>query len=94
MFPIIDIATGAISRFRMSGQALASVVQSAVKRAGLDPAQYGGHSLRAGCATAAAANGASDLAIMARTGHSSVAMVSRYVRHGSVFAVDPLAGVL
>jgi integrase len=94
LFPIIDVNTGAISRRRVSGHGLAEVVQSAVKRAGLDPARYGGHSLRAGCATAAAANGASDLAIMRRTGHSSVAMVGRYVRHASVFAVDPLAGVL
>jgi hypothetical protein len=31
---------------------------------------------------------------MGRTGHKSVEMVGRYVRHGSLFAVDPLAGVL
>jgi len=45
-------------------------------------------------ATAAAANGASDRAIMSRTGHKTSEMVSRYVRHGSLFAVDPLRGVL
>jgi integrase len=60
----------------------------------LDPSRYAGHSLRAGCATAGAANGASDLAIQTRTGHKSLAMVGRYVRHASLFALDPLAGAL
>jgi len=31
---------------------------------------------------------------MERTGHKSAAMLGRYVRHGSLFASDPLAGVL
>jgi integrase len=79
---------------RLSGAAVCGVVQSAAKRAGLDPALYGGHSLRAGCATAAAASGASDVAIMSRTGHRSAAMMGRYVRPGRLFAMDPLAGVL
>ena len=31
---------------------------------------------------------------MGRTRHKSMAMLKRYVRHGSLFAVDPLRGVL
>jgi integrase len=84
----------AVTRRRLSGCAVAAVVRSAARRAGLDASRYAGHSLRAGCATAAAANGAPDLAIMRRTGHASLAMLSRYVRHGSLFACDPLAGAL
>jgi integrase len=85
---------GQVSHRRLHPSAVGSIVQAAAKRAGLDPARYGGHSLRAGCVTAAAAGGAGELAIMERTGHKSVGMVRRYVRHGRLFAVDPLAGAL
>jgi integrase len=79
---------------RMTGESVGDLVQEAAKRAGLDPSRYGAHSLRAGCATAAAAAGASDVAIMTRTGHASAAMLRRYVRPGRLFAIDPLRGVL
>lgn len=85
---------GELERRRLAPRSVAAVVKLAAGRVGLDASEYGGHSLRAGCATAAAANGASDTAIMGRTGHRSAAMVGRYVRHGNLFAVDPLAGVL
>ena len=94
LFPQLTMPGDAVTHKRMDGRAVAAIVKAAAERAGLDASRYGGHSLRAGCATAAAANGASDLAIMGRTGHRSVAMVGRYVRHGSLFAVDPLAGAL
>lgn len=93
LFCLVSSA-GSVQRRRLSGSAIAAVVQSAAKRAGLDPSKYGGHSLRSGLATAAAAAGAPELAIAARTGHASLEMLRRYVRHGSLFAVDPLAGVL
>jgi integrase len=94
VFPQLTQPGDAVTRKRMQGRAVAEVVKAAARRAGLDASVYGGHSLRAGCATAAAENGASDLAIMARTGHRSVSMVNRYVRSGSLFALDPLAGAL
>jgi integrase len=85
---------GAIERRHLDGSAIAEIVQGAAKRAGLDASRYGAHSLRAGLATAAAAAGAGELAIAARTRHTSLEMVRRYIRHGTLFAVDPLAGVL
>jgi integrase len=94
LFPQLVQPGDAVTHKRMQGRAVAEVVKAAARRAGLDASVYGGHSLRAGCATTAAENGASDLAIMARTGHRSVAMVGRYVRSGSLFALDPLAGAL
>jgi len=48
-------------------------------------AEYAGHSLRAGLATQAAMNGASELAIMKQTGHRSLATVRKYIREGSLF---------
>jgi integrase len=59
--------------------------------AGLDPALYAGHSLRAGLATSAAIAGASERAIMNQTGHRSTSMVRRYIRDGSLFR-DNAAG--
>lgn len=61
--------------------------------AGLDPATVAGHSLWAGLATAAAAAGASERAIMAQTGHRSTAMVRRYIRSGELFRDNAAAVV-
>lgn len=57
------------------------IVKRLVRRARLaNPDSYGGHSLRAGFVTEAAANGATDRQIMKHTGHKSIAMVHRYMR--------------
>jgi integrase len=64
---------------------VARVVKKLAERAGLDPAKYAGHSLRAGHATSAAIAGASERSIMNQTGHRSVQMVRRYIRDGILF---------
>ena len=76
---------GQILPSRLSGLDVARVVKKLAKLAGLDPATYSGHSLRAGHATSAAASGASERSIMNQTGHKSVQMVRRYIRDGSLF---------
>jgi site-specific recombinase XerD len=91
----LGIATGALFRpvnrhgrmqpGRLSGFAVALVVKRYAAAAGLDPAKYAGHSLRAGLATAAAIGGASERSIMNQTGHRSTAMVPRYIRDGNLF---------
>ena len=63
---------------------VARLVKRAAAAAGLDPAHYAGHSVRAGLATAAIA-GAGERAIMKQTGHTSRAMVDRYIRDGDLF---------
>lgn len=65
---------------RASGADVARIVKKLAERAGLDPAKFAGHSLRAGHATSAAASGASERSIMNQTGHRSVQMVRRYIR--------------
>ncbi|MSP50529.1 MAG: hypothetical protein EXQ95_14555 [Alphaproteobacteria bacterium] len=72
---------------------VALVVKATAKAAGLDPAKYAGHSLRAGLATSAAAAGASERSIMAQTGHKSVVMARRYIRSGEVFRENAAAVV-
>lgn len=77
---------GQVSQSRLSDKAVALVVKRAAAAAGLDPADYAGHSLRSGMATSAARAGASERAIMEQTGHKSTAMVRRYIRRGLLFA--------
>lgn len=48
--------------------------------------KFYGHSLRAGFATAAAAAGVEERAIMKQTRHRSSATVRRYIRDGELFA--------
>jgi integrase len=70
---------------RLAAADVARVVKKLAFLAGLDPARYAGHSLRAGHATSAAIAGASERSIMNQTGHRSVQMVRRYIRDGSLF---------
>jgi site-specific recombinase XerD len=90
------IQTGdTVTQIRMSGEAIADIVQRSVEMIGLDPRQYGAHSLRAGVATEAAIRGASDRQIMAITGHKSVAVMQRYIRRpGAFLKDDPIAAAL
>ena len=66
-------------------------MQVAVATVGYDPARFGGHSLRAGFATAAARAGVPEAQIMAQTGHKSLPVLRGYIRRGSLFA-DNAAG--
>lgn len=79
---------------RLCDRAVADVVKRTAAAAGLDPALFSGHSLRAGLATSAAAAGVSERAIMATTGHKSERMVRRYIRDGNLFRENAAAAVL
>ena len=65
---------------------VADVVKHYAKAAGLDPAEFAGHSLRAGFVTSAAERGAKTDRIMDHTGHQSAAMVRIYTRRSDAFA--------
>ncbi|MBA3534258.1 MAG: tyrosine-type recombinase/integrase [Ardenticatenales bacterium] len=82
---------GTVKPTRLSARAMATVVKRCAECTGLDPSRFGGHSLRAGLATSAAAVGVSERDIMRQTGHKSEAMVRRYVREGNLFR-DNAAG--
>lgn len=79
---------------RLKGQAVCELVQRCVRLTGLDSDRYGAHSLRAGLVTACLAAGASELAVMQRTGHKQVSTLQRYLRPATAFQVDPLAKAL
>jgi site-specific recombinase XerD len=78
---------------RMKPEAVALVVKRYAAVAGLDPAKYAGHSLRAGLVTQAAINGVQEMAIMRQTRHKSSEMLRKYVRDASLFRENASARV-
>ncbi|MGI4831627.1 MAG: site-specific integrase [Janthinobacterium lividum] len=80
---------GRIGERGLHRDSVGAILKRAVARAGFDPANYGGHSLRAGFATQAARNGATAFDIMRQTGHRSITTVSRYVRDAQIFRDAP-----
>jgi hypothetical protein len=57
---------------RLSAQSIAHIVKIYAERVGLDPAQFAGHSMRAGFLTSAAKRGASIFKMMDQSRHRSV----------------------
>ena len=82
---------GKLQPGRLTAQSVALVIKRYAQLIGKDPAVFAGHSLRAGHATQAAANGASERSIMNQTGHKSLKMVRRYIREGSLFRENAAA---
>ena len=75
-----------VRRGRLSGQTVALIVQRTAQRAGLPaPEAFAGHSLRSGCATQAAVEGAPERAIMRQGRWRSAATVRRYIRTGDLW---------
>lgn len=85
---------GHIASGRLSGDAVSDIVKERVAAVGLDPASYSGHSLRSGFATSAARAGVSTLKIRAQTGHTTDAMLARYVRDGELFVGNAAGAIL
>ncbi len=61
------------------------MVTGAVEAAGYDPAEYAGHSLRAGFLTSGAENGASLFKLMEVSRHKSMDTLRGYVRRAELF---------
>ena len=78
----------------LGARAIGELVKQAASDAGLDPSEFGGHSLRAGFVTSAAERGAKAERIMDHTGHQSVAMVRVYTRRSDAFADHAGDGLL
>ena len=70
---------------RLSDHAVARILQARAAAAGLEPTQYGGHSLRAGFVTAAARAGADVWKIQQVSRHRSMQVLSGYVRDARLF---------
>lgn len=69
----------------LTSQSVALVVKHYAEAAGLDPAEFAGHSLRAGFLTSAAEAGADVLRMMEVSRHKRVETVQGYVRRANLF---------
>jgi integrase len=76
---------GRVSRNRLSGNAIAEIVKRYTRAAGLDPALFSGHSLRAGFVTSALEHGADIFAVMNVTRHERVETLKGYDRRAKSF---------
>jgi site-specific recombinase XerD len=70
----------------ISDKAVALILKQYAGKAGLDPAVFSGHSLRAGLATSAALAGAGERQIMRHTRHRSEDVVRVYIRDANLFS--------
>lgn len=84
---------GRVGSAALSGHAVAGIVKRAALRAGLDPMQFSGHSLRAGFVTSAAQAGVTTELIMRQTRHQKAETVAMYVREAEFFTRNAAAKV-
>lgn len=77
----------------LTGASIARIVKRYAAAAGLDPAHFAGHSLRAGLVTQAYRDGVPEAQIMATTRHKSATMLARYRREANPVA-DGASGAL
>ena len=82
---------GRVGPGRLNTGSVARLIKRAAEVAGLDPAHYAGHSLRAGFVTQAFLNGAAEVAIMRQTRHKSLDTLRKYIRDRSLFRDNPAA---
>jgi site-specific recombinase XerD len=76
---------GRMSDEPLTGRTVADLVKRYAAAAGLDPAEFSGHSLRAGFVTSAAAHGASIFKMQAVSRHKTLDVLSDYVRDADAF---------
>lgn len=69
------------------------ILKRAAQRAGMKIRPLGGHSLRAGCVTQAAMNGANERDMMRQTGHKSAETLAKYIRIGQMFTHNAAANL-
>jgi len=82
------------SLFGVCDATVALVVKRAARRARLDPAQFSGHSLRAGFVTSALEHGADLFRVMDVTRHRRVETLREYDRRAKAFKDHPGKGFL
>lgn len=84
---------GKVSEKPLTRFGVTYIVKRAASAAGLDPALYSAHSLRAGHVTAAARARVPTDRIRLQTGHKSERILNRYIRHANLF-IDNSASLL
>ncbi|WP_448207480.1 site-specific integrase [Azospirillum sp. sgz302134] len=83
-----------VTEAAMSGEAVALVLKERAAAVGLNAAEFGAHSLRAGFLTSAAATGASLFKMRDQSRHESLDVLAGYVRDADLFKDHAGAGFL
>lgn len=76
---------GQIQNQRLTGDGIAYLIKQVAKKAGFNPEDFAGHSLRRGFITTAAKKGKSEASIMRQTGHRSIQTMRRYIEEANIF---------
>jgi site-specific recombinase XerD len=84
---------GNVAARRLGAKAVASLIKEHARSVGLDPDQYGGHSLRAGLITSAMKLGKPEAVVMRQSRHKSVSVFRSYIRDADLFAQNAAAGI-
>ncbi len=85
---------GRITGEAMTGHSIAATVKRYALAAGLNPADFAGHSLRSGWLTSAAEDGASTFKLQEVSRHKSLDVLAGYVRRADRFKDHAGAGLL
>lgn len=94
VFRGVDMVTGEIMAAAIAPEGVARRVQHYVKLLGLDPADFGGHSLRSGFVTTAHKLGRKLPDIMESTGHRTSVQVLGYIRREGLVEESAGRGLL
>jgi site-specific recombinase XerD len=76
---------GNVSDKALTPQVVSKIVKKAAKAAGLNSAEFAGHSLRSGIVTTSGQKGFNIQAGIKQTGHKTPGMVMRYQQEGQIF---------
>lgn len=82
--------THKVRKTRMADKTVADIVKHYAALIGMDPKEYGAHSLRHGFATSAALEHVEERDIMRQTRHHSQAMVRRYIDEADRLIDNPI----
>ena len=94
VFRGVNMVTGELMDAPLAPVGVARRVQRSVKLLGLDPADFGGHSLRSGFITSAHRMGRSMADIMEASGHHSTQEVLGYIRRAGLVEESAGRGLL
>lgn len=94
VFRGVDMVTGKVMLDGLAPEGVARRIQHYVKLLGLDPSDFGGHSLRSGFVTTAYKLGRKIPDIMEATGHHTSTEVMRYIRRGGLIEESAARGLM
>jgi integrase len=94
VFRGVDMTTGALMEGALAPEGVARRIQHYVKKLGLDPSDFGAHSLRSGFVTTAYKLGRKPLDIMEATGHRSQNSMAGYIRRAGLIEESAARGLM